>query len=55
MAKYSRFDQRNKKKRNDKYRSDKKFISSKPKNNVKYTEIYNEEIDIPSLRGWQKT
>jgi len=54
MAKYSKFDVRNKKKRNDKYKSEKRFSSPKPKENMRQSELYDAEFDLPSLRGRQK-
>jgi len=51
MAKYSRFDPKNKKKRNDKYRSERKYTSSKlTKNTMKDVDKYDETFDLPSLR-----
>ena len=51
MAKYSRFDPKNKKKKNDKYRVERKYTSSKvAKNVMKDVDKYDETFDLPSLR-----
>ena len=54
MAKYSKFDQRNKKKSKDKYRSDRKLDLARQKQIMKESESYYETNDLSSVRGWQK-
>lgn len=51
MAKYSRYDPKNKKKKNDKYRAERKFSTAKPQKNImKNVDEYDETFDLPSLR-----